>query len=73
MGRRHPDGDGGRGRPQKIFADNPSYPAAMGQYWFEPPISGVDDIANAVLFLACDESRTITGTQLTVDHGATKV
>ncbi len=58
---------------QKIFADNPSYPAAMGQYWFEPPISSPDDIANAVLFLACDESRTITGTQLTVDHGATKV
>jgi SDR family mycofactocin-dependent oxidoreductase len=58
---------------EKIFADNPSYAAAMGQYWFDPPISTPEDIANAVLFLASDEARTITGTQLTVDHGATKI
>lgn len=58
---------------QKIFADNPSYQAAMGQLLFDPPISQPQDIANAVLFLASDESRTITATQLTVDHGATKV
>lgn len=58
---------------EKVFADNPSYAAAMGQYWFDPPISTADDIANSVLFLVSDDSRTITGTQLTVDHGATKV
>ncbi|WP_138732708.1 mycofactocin-coupled SDR family oxidoreductase [Modestobacter excelsi] len=58
---------------QKTFADNPSYPAAMGQYLFDPPISSPEDIANAVLFLASDDARTITGTQLTVDHGATKI
>ncbi len=58
---------------QKVFADNPSYAAAMGQYWFDPPISSPEDIANAVLFLASDDARTITGTQLTVDHGATKI
>jgi NAD(P)-dependent dehydrogenase (short-subunit alcohol dehydrogenase family) len=58
---------------RKIFADNPSYVASMGQILFEPPISEPEDIANAVLFLASDESRTITGTQLTIDHGATKV
>jgi SDR family mycofactocin-dependent oxidoreductase len=58
---------------QQVFADNPSYQAAMGQILFEPPISEPEDIANAVLFLASDESRTITGTQLTVDHGATKI
>jgi SDR family mycofactocin-dependent oxidoreductase len=58
---------------EKIFADNPSYAAAMGQYWFDPPISTPEDIANAVLFLASDDARTITGTQLTVDHGATKI
>ena len=57
----------------KLLADNPSYAAAFGQYWFDPPISSPEDIANAVLFLASDESRTITGTQLTVDHGATKI
>ncbi|MGC4935517.1 mycofactocin-coupled SDR family oxidoreductase [Gordonia sp. DT30] len=58
---------------EKVFADNPSYTAAMGQFLFEPPISSPEDIANSVLFLASDESRTITGTQLTVDHGATKI
>jgi SDR family mycofactocin-dependent oxidoreductase len=58
---------------QKMFADNPSYMAAMGQYWFDPPISSPEDIANAVLFLASDDARTITGTQLTVDNGATKI
>jgi NAD(P)-dependent dehydrogenase (short-subunit alcohol dehydrogenase family) len=58
---------------EKIFADNPSYAAAMGQYWFDPPISTPEDIAKAVLFLASDDARTITGTQLTVDHGATKI
>ncbi|MGV9670820.1 mycofactocin-coupled SDR family oxidoreductase [Gordonia sp. NPDC003504] len=56
-----------------VFTDNPSYAAAMGQYWFDPPISEPEDIANAVLFLAGDESRTITGIQLPVDHGASKI
>jgi SDR family mycofactocin-dependent oxidoreductase len=58
---------------QKIFADNPSYQAAMGQMLFDPPISQPQDVANAVLFLASDESRTITATQLAVDHGASKI
>jgi SDR family mycofactocin-dependent oxidoreductase len=57
----------------EVFAENPSYQSAMGQYWFDPPISQPEDIADAVLFLASDESRTVTGTQLTVDHGATKI
>jgi SDR family mycofactocin-dependent oxidoreductase len=58
---------------QKVFADNPSYAGSMGQILFDPHISEPEDIANAVLFLASDESRTITGVQLPVDHGATKV
>jgi SDR family mycofactocin-dependent oxidoreductase len=37
------------------------------------PVDAVEprDVANAVLFLACDESRFVTGLQLTVDAGAT--
>jgi len=58
---------------QKVFGDNPSYAGSMGQILFEPHISEPEDIANAVLFLASEESRTITGAQLPVDHGATKV
>jgi SDR family mycofactocin-dependent oxidoreductase len=65
--------ESGPGGHRQIFADNPTYAQSMGQILLDPPISEPEDIANAVLFLASDESRTITGTQLTVDHGATKV
>lgn len=58
---------------EKVFADNPSYAAAMGQYLFDPPISTAEDMANVVLFLASDESRTMTGAQITPDHGASKI
>ena len=33
----------------------------------------VDDISDAVVYLASDLSRAVTATQLTVDMGATKV
>jgi NAD(P)-dependent dehydrogenase (short-subunit alcohol dehydrogenase family) len=36
----------------------------MGIDWLEP-----SEVSNAVLFLASDESRYITGQQLTVDAG----
>lgn len=34
-----------------------------------PHISGTEDLANGVLFLASDESKTITGTELVIDCG----
>ncbi|GAB2842769.1 mycofactocin-coupled SDR family oxidoreductase [Actinocorallia aurea] len=58
---------------QQVFGDNPSYGAAMGQLLFKPNISEPEDIAETVLFLASDESRTVTAAQITVDHGATKI
>jgi SDR family mycofactocin-dependent oxidoreductase len=57
----------------KIFGDNPSFGNSMGQILFDPPISQPEDIAAAVVYLASDDSRVVTGTQLTLDHGATKV
>lgn len=58
---------------ERLFEENPTYKVAMGQILTDPPISEPEDIANAVLFLASEESRTITGAQSPVDHGATKV
>ncbi|MFD2252745.1 SDR family mycofactocin-dependent oxidoreductase [Pseudochelatococcus lubricantis] len=58
---------------QKLFEDNPSYAAAMGQILLDPPVSEPEDVANAILFLASEEARTITAAQVPVDHGATKI
>lgn len=37
------------------------------------PIAEPDDISDAVVWLASDLSRTVTGAQIPVDMGATKV
>lgn len=58
---------------EKVFADNPSYQNAMGQILFDPPATDAEDIAKSVLFLASDDSRTITAAQFTVDHGSTRI
>jgi NAD(P)-dependent dehydrogenase (short-subunit alcohol dehydrogenase family) len=54
------------------FARNvaPDAAAAMGASTLLPQLGSVRDIADAVLFLASDESRYITGTTLRVDGGA---
>ena len=39
----------------------------------DPFPATVDDISDAVIYLASDLSRAVTATQLTVDLGATKV
>jgi SDR family mycofactocin-dependent oxidoreductase len=49
---------------------NPHYLASYGSILTESGIASPDDIANAVVFLASDASRFITGTQLRVDMGA---
>ncbi|GAA2723127.1 hypothetical protein GCM10010439_17650 [Actinocorallia aurantiaca] len=57
-----------RAEGRKVFTDNPSYGVAMGRVLTDPAISEPEDTADTVLFLASDESRTITG-----DQGAAKV
>ena len=58
-------------RGQRLAGDTDAEPAfyvqqAMPVPWIDPA-----DISNAVLFLASDEARYITGQQLKVDAGAT--
>ena len=49
------------------------YRASYGQILREPQLAAPRDIADAVLWLASDESRTVTGIALPVDLGATTV
>jgi SDR family mycofactocin-dependent oxidoreductase len=58
---------------QDILAENPTYAVSYSAALAAPRIATTEDIANAVLFLASDDSRCITGVQLPVDMGATKV
>jgi SDR family mycofactocin-dependent oxidoreductase len=58
---------------EEILAANPHYLVSYGSILTEPALAKPDDIADAVLFLASDASRFITGSQLTVDAGATTV
>ena len=49
------------------------YLASFGQVLQEPRVAAPRDIADAVAWLAADESRTVTGIALPVDLGATTV
>lgn len=58
---------------EAILAANPHYLVSYGAILTEPALARPDDIADSVVFLASDASRLITGSQLTVDAGATTV
>jgi len=58
----------------ELLTENPTYAVSYsGAPLAEPRVATAVDIANTVLFLASDDSRCITGAQLPVDMGATKV
>jgi SDR family mycofactocin-dependent oxidoreductase len=56
-----------------ILTEHPNYAVSFGSVL--PPFAFADpnDISDAVIWLASDLARMVTGTQLTVDMGATKV
>jgi len=60
-------------RGDAVFAAHPDYGPLLQQILKEPQQSTPEDIAHLVVFLASDESRTITAAQIPIDHGATKV
>lgn len=55
-----------------ILADTPQYAASFGSI-LPMMISSVEEIAELVVFLASDAARSMTGSQLVVDAGATSV
>jgi SDR family mycofactocin-dependent oxidoreductase len=58
---------------EKTLTAHPSYIMSFGSVLPALPTAQSDDISDAVIYLASDLSRAVTGTQLTVDMGATKV
>jgi SDR family mycofactocin-dependent oxidoreductase len=58
---------------EKTLTAHPNYLMSFGSVLPALPTADSDDISDAVIYLASDLSRAVTGTQLTVDMGATKV
>ena len=56
-----------------MLTEHPSYVMSFGSALPAVVLAEPDDISDAVVWLASDLSRTVTGTQLTLDMGATKV
>jgi enoyl-[acyl-carrier-protein] reductase (NADH) len=58
---------------EKTLTAHPSYIMSFGSLMPSVPTADSSDISDAVIYLASDMSRVVTGTRLTVDMGATKV
>jgi NAD(P)-dependent dehydrogenase (short-subunit alcohol dehydrogenase family) len=57
----------------EILSANPTYSGSFGSILPSPGLAEPEDIANAVVWLASDAARCVTGIQLPVDMGATSV
>jgi SDR family mycofactocin-dependent oxidoreductase len=57
----------------KVLGEHPNYTVSFGSVLPSIVMADPNDISDAVVWLASDLSRTVTGTQLTLDMGATKV
>jgi NAD(P)-dependent dehydrogenase (short-subunit alcohol dehydrogenase family) len=58
---------------EQLIANNPTYGGSFGSILPSPSVALPADIAEAVLWLASEESRIVTGAQIPLDMGATKV
>jgi SDR family mycofactocin-dependent oxidoreductase len=56
-----------------MLTEHPSYVMSFGSVLPAVPLAEPSDISDGVVWLASDMSRAVTGTQLTLDMGATKV
>lgn len=56
-----------------IMAEHPHFGASFASALPGLPMAQPDDISDGVVYLASDLSRAVTGTQLTIDMGATKI
>lgn len=57
----------------RLLEENPSYVASFNQLLHNPPIAEPKDISEAVLYLVSSASRLVTGAEIPVDAGATKI
>jgi SDR family mycofactocin-dependent oxidoreductase len=57
----------------KLLEAHPHYATSFGSALAGITLLEPDDVSDAVVWLASDKSRTVTGTQLTLDMGATKI
>jgi SDR family mycofactocin-dependent oxidoreductase len=57
----------------KLLTEHPAYAVSFGSALWSVPLAEPNDISDGVVYLASDLSRAVTGTQLTIDMGATKV
>jgi NAD(P)-dependent dehydrogenase (short-subunit alcohol dehydrogenase family) len=57
----------------RMLESNPTYAGSFGSILPEPRLAEPQDVANAVVWLASDAARCVTGIQLPVDMGATSV
>jgi hypothetical protein len=57
----------------QILEANPTYAGSFGSILPTPALAEPEDVANAVVWLASDAARCVTGIQLPVDMGATSV
>lgn len=56
-----------------MLGKHPHYLSSFGTILTDSPLAEPDDISDAVLWLAGDGSRTVTGSQVALDMGNTKV